>query len=151
MPDKGTYYEKVQDIKLEGINAEKPVVTVLNNVFFDTDKSDLREESFIELDKYAKLLNENPSLQVQVAGHTDSDGEVKHNNLLSKKRAEAVESYLTKIGVKKYRMVSVGYGESRPISTNDTIEGKQQNRRTELIIQDSEQLESGKIGYPENK
>jgi outer membrane protein OmpA-like peptidoglycan-associated protein len=75
-----------------------------------------------------------PTMKIELSGHTDSDGSDTYNQKLSENRAKAVVDYLVKRGIKAERMVAVGYGESKPIDTNETPEGKQNNRRTELKI-----------------
>jgi outer membrane protein OmpA-like peptidoglycan-associated protein len=79
-------------------------------------------------------LQENPTLRVEIAGHTDSDGSELYNLRLSQARAQAVVDYLVSRGISPDRLVARGYGESRPVAPNDTPENKQKNRRTELKI-----------------
>jgi outer membrane protein OmpA-like peptidoglycan-associated protein len=114
--------------------AEKQKAFVLKNVFFDTDKADLRSESFAELDKLFLLLAENPSLRIELRGHTDNQGSDTHNLDLSSRRAKAVVTHLTQKGIGNERLQSKGFGESSPVDTNDTVEGRQNNRRTEFVV-----------------
>ena len=109
-------------------------VVILNNVFFDYNKADLRPESFAELDIFKELIDDNPRLYLEIAGHTDSDGSDKYNFDLSQRRAQAVIDYFVKIGISSKRFLGVGYGEKFPVATNETVEGKQLNRRTEVIV-----------------
>lgn len=107
---------------------------VLNNIFFDTDQYSLKEESEHELNIILKLLKENPSLKLEIGGHTDNDGSIEYNQKLSKNRAKAVCDYLLKKGVEINRLKYRGYGLSKPIADNTTEEGKSRNRRTEIVI-----------------
>ena len=126
------FKEIKKEIKL--VNAKQGAKVVLRNVFFDVGKSDLRPESASELQRLMKLLNENPSLKIEVSGHTDNVGDIKTNQLLSEARAISVMNALISIGVNKSRLVSKGYGSTQPIDSNDTESGKQNNRRTEFKI-----------------
>jgi OOP family OmpA-OmpF porin len=106
---------------------------VLRGVNFDFNSSDIRPASRPVLDQAADLLRENPSVDVRVEGHTDSIGSEEYNQALSVRRAEAVYRYLVNRGVDPERFTVEGFGESRPIATNDTEAGRAQNRRVELI------------------
>jgi outer membrane protein OmpA-like peptidoglycan-associated protein len=113
----------------------EPNATIrLNNIFFDIDKFVLRPESFPELNRVAEFLEENPSIKVEIAGHTDNTGTDEHNMALSKNRAGAVSKYLIQKGISKDRVTTTFYGESRPRDTNATKEGRQNNRRVEFQI-----------------
>lgn len=109
-------------------------VVRLNNVFFDFDKWDLRPESYIELNRVVKLLNENPKIEIEMSAHTDSRGTDEYNFKLSDNRARSVMDYIVSQGIDAARITSHGYGESKPVSSNDTDEGRQQNRRVEFTI-----------------
>jgi len=106
----------------------------LNNVFFDFDKWDLRPESFIELNRVVQLLNDNPAIEIEMSAHTDSRGTDEYNFVLSDKRAKSVMDYIISQGISTSRITSHGYGESKPVATNDTDEGRQLNRRVEFKI-----------------
>jgi len=106
----------------------------LKNIFFDVGKSNLRSESNAELNRLIKLMNDVPSLKVEISGHTDNTGSVSGNNILSQSRAEAVVSYLVSKGISKDRLVAKGYGSSKPIASNKSDQGRQDNRRTEFKI-----------------
>ncbi len=106
----------------------------LNNLFFDTDKSDLRPESRTELDRLVDLLNQFPQMSIRIEGHTDDRGSDAHNNTLSKNRAQSVLAYLTSKGVTEGRLKAVGLGESKPKAPNTTDEARQLNRRVEFSI-----------------
>ncbi len=123
---------KVVNVLLEPIRTE--VDYVLNNIFFDSGKADLKSESFTELDKLLLLLETNPKIKVEISGHTDNVGKDTENLALSQKRAEAVVNYMINKGIKSDRIKGVGYGETRPIANNDTEENRQFNRRIEMKI-----------------
>lgn len=110
----------------------KPVV--LRNVFFETASAALRPESKEELDRLKQLLTEHPNLKIQINGHTDNVGSDEANQQLSEQRAKSVYDYLIKQGIVAQRLKYKGFGESQPIDTNDTAEGRQNNRRTEFEI-----------------
>lgn len=113
---------------------EKGKELVLNNVFFETAKADLKAESKTELNKLVKLLETNPELSIEIGGHTDNVGNASKNMLLSKQRAEAVKNYLVKNGVTSQRLTAKGYGANKPVASNDTESGRAKNRRTEITI-----------------
>ncbi len=109
-------------------------VVRLNNVFFDFDKWDLRSESFIELDRVVTLLKENPAIEIEMSAHTDSHGSDEYNIKLSDKRARSVMEYILSKGIATSRIISQGYGETKPVVPNDTDENRQLNRRVEFTI-----------------
>lgn len=106
---------------------------VLDGVQFDTGKATLRPESFPRLDGIAEYLKHKPSTRIQISGHTDDVGSPKANKQLSEQRARACRDYLVSQGIDASRIEAVGYGSERPIATNTTPEGRQQNRRIEAI------------------
>ena len=108
----------------------------LYNVLFETDKWELKEASRIELNRLKDKLLANPKILIEIGGHTDSSGSIEHNILLSMRRANAVRDFLISEGVEESRMKAKGFGESRPVSDNETEEGRRRNRRTEIIIVD---------------
>ena len=126
------YQEITKDVELKNIAVGSKIV--LKNIFFDFDKATLRKESFNELENLTKLLNDVPSLKIEISGHTDGKGSAAYNLTLSDNRAKAVVDYLVGKGIAKDRLVAKGYGLTRPIATNDTEEGRQLNRRTEFEI-----------------
>ncbi len=109
-------------------------VVRLNNVFFDFDKFDLRSESFVELDRVVDLLKENPAIEIEMSAHTDSKGSDEYNFRLSDNRARSVREYIVKKGIAPERIVSQGYGETKPVADNETDDGRQINRRVEFKI-----------------
>ena len=113
---------------------EKGSITVLRNVFFETDKYVLKPESKTELDKLVDFLIKNPKIKIELRGHTDNQGSEEHNLELSKNRAKSVLDYLVTHKIDTKRLSYNGYGFSLPIATNDTPEGRYLNRRTEFKI-----------------
>lgn len=110
-------------------------IMILAPVFFDYDKDTIKPESFAILNDVAQTMTEHPELlKVEVAGHTDSDGSDKYNTDLSQRRVESVRRYLIEKGIDGNRLVAKGYGESKPIASNKTEEGKAKNRRVEFVI-----------------
>lgn len=110
----------------------RPVV--LRNVFFETGSAALRPESATELDRLSALLTENPGLRIQINGHTDQVGDDRSNQTLSENRAKSVYNYLIGKGIAADRLRFKGFGETKPVASNDTDEGRAQNRRTEFIV-----------------
>ena len=106
----------------------------LNNVFFDFDKWDLRPESFVELDRVVKLLQDNPAIEIEMSAHTDSYGSDDYNFKLSDNRARSVMEYILSKDINPSRIISHGYGETVPVAPNDTPENRQLNRRVEFKI-----------------
>jgi outer membrane protein OmpA-like peptidoglycan-associated protein len=107
---------------------------VLENIFFDVSKYELKTESVTELEKLKKILSENKSMKIELGGHTDSDGDDAKNQTLSENRAKAVVNWLIENGIDKSRLSYKGYGESQPIVPNDSSENKAKNRRTEVRV-----------------
>lgn len=120
------------DIKLKKIKVGGFVI--LKNVFFETDSYELKPESKAELQKLIEFLNQNPAVAIEISGHTDNVGTEEYNQKLSKSRAEAVYNFLTDHQIDPSRMTYAGYGFSKPVSTNDTPEGRALNRRTEFRV-----------------
>ncbi|MBL8002446.1 MAG: OmpA family protein [Flavobacteriales bacterium] len=114
----------------------KPGATIaLRNVFFNTASFELLPQSHVELDKLAKLMFANPTLKIEVGGHTDNVGADADNLKLSDQRANAVRDFLVKKGIEAARITAKGYGETKPMAPNDTEEGRALNRRTEVVVQ----------------
>lgn len=115
-----------------GANVNSQGCWILGGILFDTDKSRIKPEYIYEVDEVASILANNPSLSVEIQGHTDSVGSDRYNKGLSERRANAVMNYLLNKGIDASRMSAVGYGESMPTASNATREGRAQNRRVEL-------------------
>ncbi len=124
----------LQPIKDTSSASSKPVV--LNNIFFETGSASLQKISFVELDKLAAFLKENPSVKIRINGHTDNVGKDDVNLPLSEARAKTVYDYLIKQGIDANRMQFKGFGSSKHIADNSTEAGRAQNRRTEYEILD---------------
>lgn len=120
------------DIPLQPLEANASIV--LKNVFYDLGKFDLKPESTIELDNIFQLLKENPTLKIQISGHTDNIGKAADNLTLSNNRAQAVVKYLVSKGIDAGRLTFKGFGATKPVADNATEAGKAQNRRTELQV-----------------
>jgi len=113
---------------------EKGAALVLNNLFFDSGSSKIKPESMLELKRLSRLLKENPQFQIEISGHTDNVGSRSSNDKLSKDRAESVRVFLMKEGINQSRLSAKGYGFSKPVASNDTDEGRKQNRRVEILF-----------------
>ncbi|UAB88394.1 OmpA family protein [Ruegeria sp. SCSIO 43209] len=117
------------------VNAgDRLIVTVPNDITFDTDSSTVRPALRADLVKVGQNLVNYPNSNVQIIGHTDSDGEASYNLGLSERRANAVADILQANGVSYARITTVGQGENNPIASNLTPEGKAQNRRVEIVV-----------------
>ncbi|HEX7904092.1 MAG TPA: OmpA family protein [Chitinophagaceae bacterium] len=127
---KDSVYEK--NIPLQPLEVNASIV--LNNIFFDVNKFELKPESQVELEKLVQLLTENPTLKIEISGHTDNAGKPADNLILSNNRAKAVVSYLSLKSIAPQRLIAKGYGETRPIADNKTESGKALNRRTEIKV-----------------
>ncbi|MEX2336789.1 MAG: OmpA family protein [Fulvivirga sp.] len=121
-----------KNLHLEPIE-EKAIVT-LNSIFFDFDKATLKQNSMPELNRIINVLNERPTMTIEVAGHTDAIGLKAYNLGLSKRRSASVVAYLKKQGISTDRMAVKSFGESKPVATNSTAEGRKRNRRVEFEI-----------------
>ncbi len=122
----------LKDIALNPIGIGERIV--LRNVFYKTDSFALDNRSIVELDKLVLFLEANPSMVIEIGGHTDNTGSQKHNLWLSGKRAEEVVAYLATQGILQQRIEFRGYGMEVPVATNETEEGRALNRRTELKV-----------------
>ena len=134
IPDSAGYKEFYKVIKMKRIKIGETIV--LRNIFYDYNKATLRDESTAELDRLEKVLLENPTIKVEISGHTDNVGGDDYNLNLSEQRAQSVVSHLQSLGIDASRMIAKGYGEILPLASNDTPEGRQENRRTEFKIID---------------
>lgn len=142
IPDTAAYKEIVKNIDLKPIAVGSKIV--LKNIFYDYNKATLRKQSINELDRLVKLLNDNPTLKIELSAHTDSRGSDSYNLDLSERRAQSCVDYLVSKGIAPSRLVAKGYGEKEPIFTDAEIaklktkeekeEAHQQNRRTEFKI-----------------
>ncbi len=125
---------EVEIAEIKAAPVEENAKITLNNIFFDFDKSDLKEASFPELKRLAELMKEKSTMQVEIAGHTDEVGTEEYNMALSERRARAVATYMESQGVGKDRIAVVFFGESQPIDKNHNKAAYTKNRRVEFKI-----------------
>jgi outer membrane protein OmpA-like peptidoglycan-associated protein len=115
-------------------------ITFAGGILFDVDRAELRPEAQAELVKLSRILNKYEDTNILVEGHTDATGTDEHNMQLSLRRSESVATFLAVQSVARDRLNAVGYGEIQPIASNDTAEGRQQNRRVEVAIWANDKL-----------
>jgi len=132
LPESKAYQEIEKDIALNKFEVGQKIV--LRNIFYDFDKSTLRNQSISELERFVKVLEVNGSMRIEISSHTDNVGSQAYNEKLSTARALSVVEYLLKKGIKKDRIEFKGYSFTQPIAPNDTDQGRQLNRRTEFKI-----------------
>lgn len=138
LTDKEEFEEITLDIimhPVEKITSMSAGIQV-NNIFFETNRYELKTESHMELNRWVKFLKSQKDLKCEICGHTDNVGSLNHNQELSEKRARSVIYYLVENGIDKERLLSRGFGESQPITSNETENGRQQNRRVEIKFLD---------------
>jgi outer membrane protein OmpA-like peptidoglycan-associated protein len=137
-PKAAEYSVMQKDVVLDRVEVGSKVV--LNNIFFDSNKSILRKESGVEIDKLVALMKEYPELVIEVSGHTDSKGNDAANMTLSQARSQAVVNAIIKKGIQKEKLIAKGYGETTPVAPNalpngkPDLKGMQLNRRVEMKI-----------------
>lgn len=125
-------------IVLEQLVLEKAIV--LENIYYDLDKAEIRPDAAVELDKLVKILEDNPTIKIELSSHTDSRSSDAYNQDLSQRRAESAVEYLVSQGIERERMVAKGYGETQLIIENATTEEDHQiNRRTEFKVTEVEE------------
>ena len=127
-----------QDLAGTGAEVERQgdqlLVNMPSNITFDTDKSNIKPQFNPVLDQVAATFNQYPQSYIDVVGHTDSQGSDAYNQALSERRAASVSNALANRGVNRARLAQFGMGETQPVATNETAEGRAQNRRVELRI-----------------
>jgi outer membrane protein OmpA-like peptidoglycan-associated protein/tetratricopeptide (TPR) repeat protein len=126
------YVVEKKDVKLPVLKSGSTII--MRNIFFKSGSYELSPTSNAELQRLKKLLDDNPSIKIQISGHTDNQGDEAANKTLSQRRAEAVLNYLVSLGINKDRLTAYGYGSSSPIADNTTEEGRAKNRRTTFTI-----------------
>ncbi len=143
----GKYMDKqAEEIKnkvdgVEVIRAEEGIKLVFDSgILFDFDSANLQSHAKSNIQKLSEILSEYQKTNIIIEGHTDSQGSDEYNLELSRERAKAVANYLSNQGVASERFTTVGYGESKPVASNDTESGRQQNRRVEIGVVASEEL-----------
>ena len=130
------YTEYKHDIILYPIHklVEEKIALTMNNIFFDFDKATLRSESYLELNRWVEVFKKNSDLKAEIHGHTCWIGSDTYNMGLSARRATAVINYLVSQGLDQNRFTMIGYGETKPIASNETREGREMNRRVEVLF-----------------
>ena len=133
--------DELPDAKVERVG-EGIVVELSDKVLFDFNKSNLNQTAQNSLDKIIVVLNKYPETNIEIQGHTDSKGSNAYNQTLSVKRATSVSNYLTANNIASSRLSTKGFGEEVPKYTNDTDEGRTQNRRVEFLITANEKMKA---------
>jgi len=129
----------IEGAKVERVS-EGIKITFSSGILFDVDKAELKDQHKAELSQLAGILNKYDDTHILLAGHTDSTGSEEHNTALSRHRAQAVADYLGTQNVDPRRLTAYGYGMSQPVASNDTPEGRAQNRRVEIGIWANDKL-----------
>ncbi|MGZ5190823.1 MAG: OmpA family protein, partial [Flavisolibacter sp.] len=132
LKDKSPDSTYVKNIPLQPIEVNAAIV--LRNIFYDVNRFDLKNESQVELDQLVQLMKDNPTMKIQVEGHTDNVGKSADNLKLSQNRAKSVVTYLISKGIPATRLVAKGFGATIPVADNKTETGRAQNRRTEVKV-----------------
>jgi outer membrane protein OmpA-like peptidoglycan-associated protein len=132
IPDQPGYMEATLTVEMENVKE----MTFELDVHFDVAKASIKPESFKVMDELVLAMQRQPETKVELAGHTDSDGDDAANLLLSQQRADAVKDYLVRKGIASSRISTVGYGERKPVASNQNEAGKARNRRTEVRVVD---------------
>jgi outer membrane protein OmpA-like peptidoglycan-associated protein len=122
------------NVILETRETARGLIVNLSDVLFDVDKATLKPGAREKLARVAGILGSHPDLKIEIEGHADSTGSEDHNQRLSERRAESVRAYMGQQGIANAVVSAVGFGESRPVATNGTAAGRQQNRRVEIIV-----------------
>ncbi len=133
---KASFNAPIQNIKLSVVKEEKGKSFVINNIYYNVNSAEIKEESKLILESFADYLKENPKLTVEIEGHTDNVGNPKDNEALSTNRAFSIKALLESYKVNGKQILAKGYGQSKPIADNKTEEGRSKNRRTEFLIMD---------------
>lgn len=121
---------------LEAESTTRGLVLTLGDVLFDTDRAELKPGASKTMDRLAQFLRDYPERELWIEGHTDARGDDAYNQALSERRADAVRNALVARGIDADRLYAVGVGEAYPVATNDTVAGRQENRRVEIVISD---------------
>lgn len=116
------------------VRVTKEINLYAKTILFDVNKSVVKTQAEFILDNIAKIMNENDDFNFIIEGHTDNTGVAEHNLQLSQERADAIKAYLIRKGVKSKRLEAKGYGQTRPIESNDTERGREINRRVEINV-----------------
>jgi outer membrane protein OmpA-like peptidoglycan-associated protein len=119
------------------INLKVNDIVLLDKIYFNQSSFMLRPESFEQLQQLLQTLKTNPTLKIEISGHTDNVGDANLNKLLSENRAQVICNYLMSKGVETNRLTFIGYGHTKPVSPNDTEENKAKNRRVEFLVKEN--------------
>ena len=109
-------------------------IIVLENIYYDLDKWDIRDDAALELDKLVTMLVDNPEIKIELSSHTDDRAPDQYNMQLSERRAKSAVNYLVSQGIDPNRLITLYYGETKPIADNSTTEGRAKNRRVEMKV-----------------
>ncbi|MCK7517224.1 MAG: OmpA family protein [Ignavibacteriales bacterium] len=132
---------ELEDAKVERVG-EGILISFDSGILFGYDSSTLQPEAKANISKLADILKKYPDSNILITGHTDSDGSENYNQTLSEKRAQSVSDYTMYKGISSSRLSTVGLGETEPVASNDTADGKQLNRRVEIAIYASEEMKA---------
>ncbi len=132
--------EQLEGARIERVGEGLKVVFDQGGIHFDSGSATVQASSMENVTNLAEILKKYEDTDMVIAGHTDSDGRAEYNQRLSEDRARTVASLLRERGVSADRMMATGYGEEQPVASNETVEGKQQNRRVEIAIFANEEL-----------
>jgi outer membrane protein OmpA-like peptidoglycan-associated protein len=122
------------NVILETRETARGLIVNLSDVLFDVDSANLKPGAREKLARIAGIVSGHPDLKMEIEGHTDSTGTDTYNQRLSERRAQSVSTYLNQQGIGRAIVATAGYGESRPVATNGTSAGRQQNRRVEIVV-----------------
>jgi len=122
------------NVILETRETARGLIVNLSDVLFDVDSANLKPGAREKLARIAGIVSGHPDLKMEIEGHTDSTGTDDYNQRLSERRAQSVSTYLNQQGIGRAIVATAGYGESRPVATNGTSAGRQQNRRVEIVV-----------------
>jgi outer membrane protein OmpA-like peptidoglycan-associated protein len=125
---------RIPGTTVERVSEDTLLIHFHSDILFATDSAVLGSDARASLEQAAQVFAEYPKTAIVIQGHTDSTGTEEHNQSLSERRATAVRNYLVQRGIDSARMVAIGYGESQPIAANDTPDGRQQNRRVDILL-----------------
>lgn len=129
-----SFKEQPKPVKIEVNEAAAGSSFVINNLYYNTNSADIKKESYIVLEEFAEYLKENPTINIEIQGHTDNVGSATANEALSANRAYTVKAFLEEKGIDGKRITAKGFGPNKPIAENTTEDGRAKNRRTEFLI-----------------
>ena len=133
-PEVTIYLAKGKSAKFNNQNLNVGESITLNNILFDQGKADIKNESKPDLEKLVTFLQANPNAEIELSGHTSSEGERNYNKSLSYKRVKACKDYVVAKGIAEDRIIAIGFGPDRPVAPNDTEVNRAKNRRVEMRL-----------------